>query len=114
MKFIYVKFDVPGTHHWPGAPNHLNFLREPHRHLFKFKVVFEVNEFDRELEFFECQNKCQQQIYNLFNSNSLVVDFETCSCEQIAEKLLAILPPSVCYVDVSEDGENGAIIQRGG
>lgn len=111
-KEIFVRFDIPGVHHWPEAPAHLKFIRYPHRHDFKFQIGLEVGDANRELEFFECQLKCAQQVMNIYDSDSMVVDFKTNSCEQIAIDLLNHLPNYVTYVEVSEDGENGARVWR--
>lgn len=111
-KEIFTTFDMPGIHHWPNAPDHLHFIRTPHRHDFHFQVGFAVDDSDRELEFFEVQSRCAGQMMNIYDYNEMVIDFGSDSCEMIAEKLLALLPEQAIYVEVSEDGENGARVWR--
>ena len=105
LSLIYVTFDIEGIHAWKDAPEEVAFLRNDHRHLFKYKVHIEVKHNDRDIEFF------------LFQREML----EACathppygSCEMRAEQLLEYLqnnyPGRNVSVEVSEDGENGAIV----
>lgn len=107
---IWVTFALPGIHKYPNAPDEVAYLREPHRHLFKFKVLITVFHDDREIEFHMFLN----YLKSLF-ATSLELDYQ--SCEMLAGKLLEkVLAKYDCtnrlvVVEVSEDGECGAIVQ---
>ena len=51
-KTIWVTFQKEGIHKYPDAPKEVEFLKYPHRHIFKFKVAIEVFHGDRDIEFF--------------------------------------------------------------
>ena len=51
-KSIWVTFQKEGIHKYPDAPDEVEFLRYPHRHIFKFKVQIDVEHDDRDIEFF--------------------------------------------------------------
>lgn len=109
---IWVTFQKYGIHNYPSAPEDVSYLRHPHRHLFKFKVTISVEHDDREIEFHQLLNYC----LSLYNENILVCAYK--SCEMLAEELLKSLVVkyetdalSRSYeVEVSEDGECGAIV----
>lgn len=102
---VYCKFQVEGVHHWPEATN---YLKHPHRHLFHFTVKMEVKHDNREVEFIAWKRELQKHLAPPWGTVTL-------SCEQIATNLLSYLfgryGRDRCYiVDVSEDGENGALV----
>ncbi len=49
--FIWVTFRKEGIHKYPDAPEGVEFLRHPHRHIFHFRVELEVMHDDRDVEF---------------------------------------------------------------
>ena len=51
QKLIWVTFQKEGIHKYPDAPEGVEFLKYPHRHMFKFRVAIQVFHDDRELEF---------------------------------------------------------------
>ena len=87
-KFIFVTFQKEGIHKYPDAPEGVEFLRHPHRHLFHFRVDIEVFHDDRDIE----------------------LDYR--SCEMMADDLAEYIhkhhPERDLKITVSEDGENGA------
>lgn len=101
---IYVTFDVEGYHAWENAPKEVSFLRNIHRHMFKFKATISVNHDDREVEFFMFQHEVAKAITCVDNK----------SCEMLARELCDYIssayPGRYVEVEVSEDGENGAIV----
>jgi len=106
-KKIWVTFDKHGIHCYPNAPEEVKYLRDPHRHLFKFKVGISVYHDEREIEFHMLQN----EITSWYDSG--VLEFNFRSCESLAGDLLTKLktayPDRPYYsVEVSEDGECGA------
>lgn len=105
---IWITFAIPGIHCYPDAPEDVAYLRSPHRHLFKFKVTLSVFHDDREVEFHQLLNWCRAQY-----QGDLTVDYK--SCEMIARELAYKLTcysatPRYIEVEVSEDGECGAVV----
>lgn len=112
-KFIYITFQKEGIHKYPEAATNpdladVSFLAYPHRHIFHFKVKVEVKGSNREIEFIQLKRWCEAQ----YNQGTLQLDYK--SCEMMAEDLLGavrlIAPDRDIEVQVSEDGENGAIV----
>lgn len=108
---IWVTWARHGVHKYPDAPDEVSYLRDLHRHLFKFKVTTSVTHDDREIEFHMLQNWCM----NLYGSGELMLDYQ--SCEMIARDLMTKLierygPNRRYEVEVSEDGECGAIVSH--
>jgi len=110
-KYIKVRTNYIGFHHWDEAPDSVSFLRNRHRHNFGIRVLIQVNDADRELEFFTVV----KEIDNFFKATFPDQEFGTMSCEQIAEALLCYLLSMYGYdreykVEVNEDGENSGIV----
>ena len=108
---IWVTFRRKGLHYYSTAPEDVGYLRNLHRHLFLFKVTIGVHHNDREIEFHQFLNWCEEQ----YTSGVLSLDHK--SCEMIAEELIALIdtrfPGRSGSVEVAEDGECGAIISWG-
>lgn len=108
-KKIYVTFQKEGIHKYPGAENikGVEFLAFPHRHIFYFKVSIEVFHNDRDIEFI----LFKRELENLYSNGTLELDYK--SCEMMADDLYSYIsktyPGRDVIIDVSEDGENGAI-----
>ena len=115
---IWVSFRKEGIHRYPAAgtdPNlctageyDVSFLASPHRHVFWFKVWIDVWHSNRDLEFIQFK----RWLESLYSKDILQLDFK--SCEMIADDLYdqiaARYPNRAVVIDVSEDGENGCII----
>lgn len=113
---LIISTQCVGFHFYPDAPEVVSFLRFSHRHLFKFKVYFKVLGTNREQEFFILQNKVKAWLsqYPKMQDETSDVNFEARSCEQIAQEGLRHLASLGCFaVEVYEDGENGARVERG-
>lgn len=105
---IWVTDQFEGFHRWKDAPPEVSFLRFWHRHMFKVKVGVNVTHNNRQVEFFILKRALSQILVSKLDGEK----FES-SCEQIAWSicnLLEALGYDVAYVDVSEDGENGATV----
>lgn len=107
---IYVTLQIEGTHNWPDCPfEEVDYLRDPHRHVFWIKAHKVVTHSDRDVEFImlkhQIRNYLAQQYYQY--EKQLCV-FGAKSCEMIAEELCSVF--ELCACDVSEDNENGAIV----
>ena len=105
---VWVTTQFEGFHKWPAAPDEVGFLRLLHRHLFHVKVGVLVGHNDRDVEFFMLKRHVNDIIKMMAGDNM--------SCEMMAEfildKLDLLFNYDVLYVDVSEDGENGATISK--
>lgn len=106
---IFVTFQKEGIHRYPDAPEGVEFLRNPHRHIFHFRVTVEVFHNDRDIEFI----LFKRELEALYSDATLQVDYK--SCEMLAEDLIdyigAAYPNRKVTVEVSEDGENGATLE---
>lgn len=111
---IWVSFRKEGIHCYPAAATEqsladVSFLGSPHRHMFHFKVWIAVTHDDRDIEFIQFK----RWLENCFMDGTLELDYK--SCEMIARALNATInaryPNREVWVDVSEDGENGAYLQ---
>jgi len=100
---VWVTTLFEGYHRWKDAPDDVEFLRSFHRHVFDVRLGVEVGDDNREVEFFQLKREIGEFINKTFEGNH----FEF-SCEQIAKQLLTKFNAS--YVEVSEDGENGATV----
>lgn len=111
MTRIFVTREFSALHAWPDAPPVVGFLQNPHRHLFKIRAEIEVMHDDRDIEFFMVQGVVDEWV------ESLPVDLGAMSCEMLAGALVEHLSDQYgehrwLQVEVSEDGENGGIVER--
>jgi len=111
---IWVTFRKEGIHCYPAAADDIaladvSFLGFPHRHIFHFKVWIAVTHDDRDIEFI----LFKRWLESCYSNGTLELDFK--SCEMIARELNATItaryPNREVWIDVSEDGENGAYLQ---
>jgi 6-pyruvoyl-tetrahydropterin synthase len=112
MRYIKVKNQFVGFHQWEDAPPAYKFLRDLHRHVFKVETTISTTHNDRELEFFDVQDRIQFHIGN----TKMEGHTNTWSCEDYAEYILDYLkvdfPGRKISVEVSEDGENTGIVDN--
>ena len=120
-KKIWVTFRKEGIHKYPAAatdPNlatgdeyDVSFLANPHRHIFHFRVWLGVTHNDRDVEFIQFKRWLEK----LYSSNQGVLSLDYKSCEMMADDLYvqiaAKYPGRAVWIEVSEDGENGALIK---
>ena len=116
---IWVTFRREGIHRYPaaatdpnlatGAWDDVSFLGYPHRHIFHFKVWIEVRHDDRDIEFIQFKRWLER----LYADSTLTLDFK--SCEMIGRDLHAQIsaeyPGREVWIDIAEDGENGAFMK---
>lgn len=109
QKFIFVTYQREGIHCYPDAPAGVEFLRNPHRHMFHFRVEIEVFTDDRDIEFI----LFKRELEALYASTDGPLDVDNRSCEMlandIAEYVQDAYPGRDLSITVSEDGENGAV-----
>jgi hypothetical protein len=116
---IWVTFRKEGIHRYPAAatdPNlctageyDVSFLANAHRHIFHFRVWIDVFHNDRDIEFIQFK----RWLENLYRDGTVELDFK--SCEMISDDLYlqiaARYPDRAVWIEVAEDGENGALIK---
>lgn len=116
---IWVTFQKEGMHRYPAAATDpalatgdeydVSFLANPHRHMFHFRVWADVVHNDRDIEFIQFK----RWLENLYRDNTLQLDYK--SCEMMADDLYIQIasryPNRAVWIEVSEDGENGALIK---
>ena len=116
---IWVTFQKEGIHCYPAAASDpalatgdeydVSFLASPHRHIFHFQVWIEVVHNDRDIEFIQFK----RWLENLYRDDTLQLDHK--SCEMISDDLYLQIaqkyPDRGVWIEVSEDGENGALIK---
>ena len=116
---IWVTFQKEGMHRYPAAATDpalatgdeydVSFLANTHRHIFHFRVWADVVHNDRDIEFIQFK----RWLENLYRDNTLQLDYK--SCEMMADDLYIQIasryPNRAVWIEVSEDGENGALIK---
>lgn len=107
---VYCSLQVEGTHCWPACPfDEVAYLRDPHRHMFHIKAYTTVNHDDRDVEFIMLKHTIEYYLKKkYYHSTQKMCVFGAMSCEMIARELIELFDLSRC--EVSEDGENGAIL----
>ena len=118
---IWVTFRKEGIHKYPAAATDpslatgdeydVSFLGYPHRHIFHFRVWIDVFHNDRDVEFIQFKRWLEK----LYHSDQGVLSLDYKSCEMIADDLYlqiaAKYPDRAVWIEVAEDGENGALIK---
>jgi len=110
-QYVYFTATVEGLHNYPNAKGVESYLKNIHRHNFIFKGSLQVFIDDREIEFIDAKREFVQALNKTFGSPC---DFKSRSCEELCNVLLEFLVAKFgnkrdYYVEVSEDGENGAV-----
>jgi len=117
---IWVTFRKEGIHKYPAAledpmlntrdERDVSFLGYPHRHIFHFRVSISVFHNDRDIEFIQFK----RWLESLYNGQGSILKLDYKSCEMIADELYLHIagkyPGRTVDIEVSEDGENGCII----
>ena len=116
---IWVTFQKEGIHCYPAAATDpalktgdeydVSFLGTPHRHIFHFRVWIDVVHNDRDIEFIQFKRWLEK----LYREETVQLDYK--SCEMMSDDLYLEIagryPGRSVWVEVSEDGENGALIK---
>lgn len=107
---IWVTFQKEGIHRYPQAEKipGVEFLANPHRHIFHFRVEIDVFHDDRDIEFI----LFKRELESLYSDGILQLDYK--SCEMLATDLCIYIehkyPMRNFTVSVSEDNENGSTV----
>jgi hypothetical protein len=118
QRTIFVTFQKEGIHCYPAAATDpllatgdeydVSFLGSPHRHIFHFRVSIDVFHNDRDIEFIQFK----RWLENLYKDSILALNYK--SCEMMADDLYIQIagryPGRNVTIEVSEDGENGCVI----
>lgn len=105
--YIVVKLQFEGIHCWPRAEGKINFLGNQHRHVFHVTVKKQVSNLDREIEIITLKRKILSRYGQVPTG---ICDFGSDSCETVASTILQEF--DLDYVQVLEDGENGAEVYK--
>lgn len=110
---VYCTTSFVAFHRWKDAPTEHKYLGNSHRHVFKVKVSVVVDHDNRHIEFIDLKNYVDKQLetkYWVHRSQFSPVD-ESCEmmCDWIAGMMYSSGYMKIESVEVSEDGENGAI-----
>ena len=107
-KEVFCTLQFEAMHRWENAPDRVAYLRNSHRHVFHVVCRASVKHENRDIEFIMLKNDVLRYCRSCYESQ---YDLGEMSCEMIAQDILDTFP--VLYsVEVSEDGENGAIVSR--
>lgn len=116
---IWVTFCKEGIHCYPAAATDpalatgddmdVSFLGTPHRHIFHFRVWIDVVHNDRDIEFIQFKRWLQK----LYATGTLALDYKSCEmiCDDLYTQIAQRYPDRAVWIEVSEDGENGALIK---
>jgi hypothetical protein len=116
---IWVTFRKEGIHRYPAAATDpalatgdeydVSFLGVPHRHIFHFRVWIDVLHNDRDIEFIQFK----RWLENLYKDGILALDYKSCEmmADDIYKQIATRYPDRSVWIEVAEDGENGALIK---
>ena len=76
--YIEVELWWFGVHSWPGAPDHREYLRPLHQHVWEVRVRISVGHLDRDIEFHDLRDEIWEMLQTTEFDNS---------CEGVAKSL---------------------------
>lgn len=102
--FCTLRFEA--LHSCPSqvCPEKAYYLTYVHRHEFHVRCEAPVHGRNREIEFITMKQEINEYIQQNWHGK----DLGNMSCEQMADALITVFP-YLDLVEVSEDGENGAV-----
>lgn len=110
---ITTRFEA--LHMWPESPREVYFLKFPHRHMFHVTVWVEQFHEERDVEYILFKRWLDGKILNLIADPAAVM---TWSCETWARNIMLSIEGRAetgvnrrIKVEVTEDGENGALVE---
>lgn len=118
-RMIWVTFTKEGMHRYPAALEDpslktgdeydVSFLGHPHRHIFHFQVWISVTHNDRDIEFIQFKRWLEK----LYSEKILDLNYKSCEmmAEDLHDKINARYPNREIWIEISEDGENGALLK---
>lgn len=115
---IWCSLQIEGMHNWETCDlQPVEYLKHPHRHIFHIKAFKLVTHSDRDIEFINLKHEINKYLIGQYWSGWSKDDtregyglcvFGSMSCEMMAAELIEQFNLIRC--EVSEDGENGAIV----
>jgi 6-pyruvoyl tetrahydropterin synthase-like protein len=123
---VIAQIRVPGWHNWKDAPPRYEKFKLRHGHEFHIKVKAEVTHNNRQIEIEEMAEIIRSYLLNHYetsiipDSSKRGIEFRDRSCEHICHNLYYNLSSQgnnikgikPCYVEVLEDGVNGACVSE--
>lgn len=103
---VFCTLQFEGFHQWDAAPPEVGYLSNRHRHIFHVRAEKVVTHEDRDVEFITLK----KTVLTTIRDFQAYQDTSRWSCEAWAGRLLDIL--NLDKVEVSEDGENGAVVEQ--
>lgn len=100
---VFCTLRFTALHRWKEPILGKEYLKDFHRHEFHVKAWKTVSHFDRDIEFIKLKEDITQFVREAYENKETEE-----SCESIANVLLLAFGLSRC--EVSEDGENGALV----
>ncbi len=111
-RYARILASFEALHHWPDAPEEVEFLRVLHRHMFNVEVELQVFHDDRELEYYMVKRELSDYIA------VSMPRLETTSCEQYADLIASFLSRQYgerkMKITILEDGMEGAVCHYDG
>ena len=106
LNSVWVTFQKEAIHKYPDAPEGVEFLRYPHRHILHFRVQIEVFHEDRDIEFI----LFKRWLESLYSDRVLELDYKSMEMisDDLAQQINSKYPDRKLVISVSEDGENGS------
>jgi len=68
--YIEIELSTLSYHSWPNAPEHREYLKPRHQHVFTVKVRVGVTDLDREVEYHDLRDKANGIITTMSFDNS--------------------------------------------
>ena len=110
---IIARLQIEGIHRWQNCPiEEVSYLRDYHRHVFHIIGKAYVKHSDRDIEFIQLTHEIRRYLLSKYYTQKYsCCFFDNNSCEMLAHELSHQFDLYEC--EVNEDGESGAIVQRG-
>ena len=106
-KYVFIRLSFDALHNWEGCNlDEVNYLKYMHRHIFFVEMWWNISHDDRDIEFISKKMEVETFIDNNWRGRYL----KNMSCEMLASRLMEEFNADKVYV--SEDNENGAIIEK--
>jgi len=107
---VIIQFEIAGFHHYPNAPQQVQFLSNDHRHTFKIKAGYSVEDLNREKEIFIERDYITEYLTETYGSPC---QFGAMSCEMIAAEILEYaIEDGMIWCEVWEENTGGARVEK--
>lgn len=111
MYYVITYNEIIGTHRYKEANGLLKYLSYKHRHVFKIRCWFKVEDPNREIEFNLKQNEIEKILRdNFVEEKGMGLNFGNMSCEMIGSFIIQNIGCDMC--EVLEDGFGGSFVRK--